>query len=1277
MRTDIRRWVIPAGLLVACVITGLTSWPPDVRAQQGRGISWIWANEGDPLTKAPAEPRYFRKTFDVPRFVDEASIDVAADKSFTVWVNGTEVGKGDNPKRVYLFDIKKHMVVGKNVVAVEARGSGGPSGLLARIGFVPNGTSRVGLSSDATWKASKDAADGWQKADFDDSKWAAAKVLGAFGKVGPWKGLVWDAGGDDRFSVPPGFRVELAVKDPYEKMEPKRKPFSLVNMCFDNRGRLLLSEEGGPILLCVNPDKDGVFQEVKPYCELVKNCHGMCWVDDALLLVGNGPKGTGLYRCKENADGSKIVSAELLLAFNGGMGEHGPHAILHGPDNWLYVVVGNHAHAKVDKLADNSPLRRWPNGQQGPDQNQPNTTEDVLLPRQNDANGHAANLKAPGGTIWRLDKDGKNISLVSAGYRNHFDAAFAPNGELWTFDSDMEWDEALPWYRPVRVCYAPMGSEFGWRTGSSKIPAYALDTLPAAYDVGRGSPVGMDFYDHYLFGELTANGPPKTKYRGCCFMADWSLGIIYAVFPERDGAGYKAKVERFCTGSPLNVTDCAVAPDGSLYFTMGGRGSQGGVYRITRGMWGIGMKTEKTVDSRARELASELTCQPLSAWGRARIDKRWRHDPDFKPDEIARALEKIAKNSKFALSLLQNHGYPPKADLLIPLTTHKDVDVRLEAVYLLGVNGYKEGQDALIKALKDEDKMVQRRACEALIRAGFEPPVDAIWPLLVDPDRFLSTAARLVLQRIDPKKWTDRLWNEKRNDLAFQGIVALCKINEAAPYTEQIFQRLQRATNGQALPEGEEAAREALDYLRTLQLALVHTKDRPASLKNIIKDCLAMFPAKDLRVSRELAIVLTYCRKEGLTDQPVHALLLKTLLAANGDRPQQIHYFYCLRLLHQGWSADEKSQLLTWFNSTQGWTGGASFTRFLDNILKDLNPIFTAADRLQVLHKAEQLPKAAAAMVRLAPADQALPPAELVKIYDKIAKAKPSPGGEELKNYIVRALAKTPSADNWPYLVSGLQSSDKPLLVELVEALQKVPTKPKADDPAQFRAVLVAASKFDDKDQKNRWKMVQLLRHWGAKSFGADDGDAKPELQALARWFGQAFPKEPPLPGSLTGKPAESKWKYDELLAFLEKDPEGKRGDVARGRVVFEKAQCLKCHKFGKEGEGIGPDLSTVAKRFKRDYILESIIDPSKVISDQYRSSTIVTKKGVTITGLAAPQGDMVTVLQSDGTKVTLQKDEIEQQIASLISVMPEKLLDPLNKQEIADLFAFLESEPK
>jgi glucose/arabinose dehydrogenase len=309
-------------------------------------------------------------------------------------------------------------------------------------------------------------------------------------------------------------------------LDPKL-PFSVINMTFDAKGRLLVSQERGPVLLCTAPDNNGVLQTVKPYCSQVRNCHGMCWVKDALLLVGDGPGGTGLYRVRDSKGVDQADQVELLHKFKGGMGEHGPHAILHGPDGWLYLVIGNHAWAQPGKLASNSPLRRWPNGGMGPDQGKPGTTEDVLLPRLNDARGHAANILAPGGTIWRLDQDGKNMSLVAAGFRNAFDAAFSPSGELFTFDSDMEWDENLPWYRAVRVCHCPPGADFVWRTGSANTPDYYLDSLPPVLETGRGSPVGMEFYDHNVFPE---------RYRGALFMGDWSLGIIWALHLERAGA---------------------------------------------------------------------------------------------------------------------------------------------------------------------------------------------------------------------------------------------------------------------------------------------------------------------------------------------------------------------------------------------------------------------------------------------------------------------------------------------------------------------------------------------------------------------------------------------------------------------------------------------------------------------------------------------------------------------------------------------------------------------
>jgi putative heme-binding domain-containing protein len=1276
----------------------------DAKGAQAEGEpQWIWFDEGDPAAQAPAETRYFRKVFKLKgaaeKAVDEAELDITADDQFTVWVNGKLVGTGDNWRRVYRFDLRTLLKNGENVIAVEARNHQGPAGLLVRMGYVPNGASKLAQLSDASWKAAKVTGKDWQNAHFNDGSWTRVKVLGSYGQAGPWRNLAWDAGGEDRFRVPPGFRVEMAARNP----DPS-DPFSLVNLCFDDRGRLLVSRENGPILLCTKPGAKGVCQSVEPYCSLVKNSQGMLWDGDGLLLVGEGSQGTGLYKVSATRGVDRADKARLLHKFprvevphygrNGGMGEHGPHAVFRGPDGWLYLIMGNHAWAGVDQLASNSPLVRWPHGLMGPDQGRPGTTEDVLLPRLNDSRGHAANILAPGSTIWRMDHEGKSWSLVAAGFRNAYDAAFSPSGELFTFDSDMEWDEALPWYRPVRVCHCPPGADYVWRTGSANTPEYYIDSLPPVLATGRGSPVGMEFYQHDAFPE---------KYRGALFMGDWSLGIIWAVHLQREGASYTGSAERFCQGAPMNVTDVAVGPDGALYFTMGGRGSQGGVYRISYG--------------KSAESSGLAMVQPLSEWSRARekqkIDDWVRRDGKagvyraLSDAILARLHHTLTSTPSVALrdwlglgtvrflDVMQNHGLTPQLDLLEATAAAADSEVRAHAVWLMGVNGYKDGREALLRALRDPDPLVRRHACEAFIRAGIEPPVDAIWPLLGDLDPFVRTAARLVLERIDPGKWADRIGAEPKNEVAWEAIVALCKHDRAAAYTQPIFARLDREPPRTAA---------LLDYLRTVQLALVHTSQRPGPVRNIAQRLFSLFPLTDWRANRELAILLTEFRRKEIIDAPVHGRLLDALLRAGNDRMQQIHYFYCLRLLHQGWTTQQKEAVLKWYDSTMTWTGGHSFTPFLENILGDFKSIFTADDVARLVATSEGLPWAATALLRMNLGHPPAPEA-LAGLYARLMKTHTGPRASDLKEAIIdilgrdgspagaralrsiedldpaqrdavtRALALVPLAENWAHLVRGLQSRKANVLLDAISALGRINSKPKAEDPVPYRTLLLAVQPLSE---SQRWKVVELLRHWSdGKRFGADDGDAKTELTSWARWFAQSFPKEPALPDVASDKPVESRYKFAELLTFLDHDPVARHGDPGRGRAIFEKAQCLKCHKYGKEGEGIGPDLTTVSKRFKRADILESIYYPSKVISDQYRSTLIVTKKGQQINGLAAPLGDTITVLQSDGSKIALKKDDIDQQFASLVSVMPERLLDPLNKQEIADLFSFLESTPK
>ena len=199
--------------------------------------------------------------------------------------------------------------------------------------------------------------------------------------------------------------------------------------------------------------------------------------------------------------------------------------------------------------------------------------EDHLLPRMPDGRGFMRDVLAPGGIIYRVSPDGKDFEVFSSGYRNIFDAALNQAGELFTYDADMEYDFNTPWYRPTRVCHVVSGSEFGWRNGAGKRPEWYPDNLPAVVNIGPGSPTGM------VFG-YGAKFP--ARYQQALFILDWSWGKLYAIHLEPAGATYRGVKEEFLSGAPLPLTDALVHPaDGALYFAIGGRKVQSGLYRVT------------------------------------------------------------------------------------------------------------------------------------------------------------------------------------------------------------------------------------------------------------------------------------------------------------------------------------------------------------------------------------------------------------------------------------------------------------------------------------------------------------------------------------------------------------------------------------------------------------------------------------------------------------------------------------------------------------------------
>ncbi|MDB6040860.1 MAG: heme-binding protein, partial [Verrucomicrobiales bacterium] len=353
--------------------------------------------------------------------------------------------------------------------------------------------------------------------------------------------------------IRPGFKVELI------HAVPKSDQGSWVSMTVDPKGRLIACDQGGGLyrLTLAAPGSESA-ATVERLTNSVGGAHGLLCAFNSLYVMVNEQGGRqGLWRLRDTNGDDQYDEEKLLRRIDGG-GEHGPHGIVLSPDGKsLYVVCGNHT-----KTPDHMELSRAPRV----------WNEDQIVTRLWDANGHARGILAPGGYICRTDPDGNTFELISYGYRNTYDFAFNNFGDIIAYDSDMEWDAGLPWYRPTRICLAASGSDLGWRSGAGKWPSYYPDSLPALVDIGPGSPTGV----------VSGKGAHfPARYQNAIFGNDWTYGTMYAIHLTPDGGGYKAEKEEFLSGRPLPLTDVLIHPgDGAMYFAIGGRGTQSAIYRV-------------------------------------------------------------------------------------------------------------------------------------------------------------------------------------------------------------------------------------------------------------------------------------------------------------------------------------------------------------------------------------------------------------------------------------------------------------------------------------------------------------------------------------------------------------------------------------------------------------------------------------------------------------------------------------------------------------------------
>jgi uncharacterized repeat protein (TIGR03806 family) len=152
-------------------------------------------------------------------------------------------------------------------------------------------------------------------------------------------------------------------------------------------------------------------------------------------------------------------------------------------------------------------------------------------------------------------------------------------------------------------------------------------------------------------------------------------------------------------------------------------------------------------------------------------------------------------------------------------------------------------------------------------------------------------------------------------------------------------------------------------------------------------------------------------------------------------------------------------------------------------------------------------------------------------------------------------------------------------------------------------------------------------------------------------------------------------WKMEELTPLLDR---AASGSADRGRKIFRDTGCIQCHRIEGESGAVGPDMNGIARRMAPKELLESIVEPSKVIAEAYAGVRIATLDGTLHSGYIEREDDRVVVLRPvpSAEAVTIPKAEIAERRRADRSNMPAGMLNVLREEQILDLMAYLLGDP-
>lgn len=1039
------------------------------------------------------------------------------------------------------------------------------------------------------------------------------------------------AGNDDLPIVPEGFQVDVVAREPMVS--------NPCVMAFDKLGRICVAQgpqwrgptpqtPGDRVDILLDDNADGIADSRQTFAEGFNSIQGIAWYGND-LWVANAPDLTVV----RDTDGDDQADQYIRVYTGLGNLEHSLHGLNFGPDGKLYMSKGNSkGYNRLDQLAPKVFREMWglPSPEGAPDY----TPLEVFTKDTYQRKYHTPqdDWGQQGGILrCRPYEDdqlfAQDLEIISRGFRNPWDIAYDDHFNWLGTDNDQTQGDKI---------FAPFyGAHFGWGhpwsfhwTGKDHLP-----TVPASAPLFEGSGSGVIHYHASQFPEA---------YRNMFFVGDWMRREVYAFRPQWDGALMRCEGEfppvfahadggrslPSSSGRVFEPTDVEVGPDGALYVLSWGQA------------YGATIQDGKQVDA-GRVYRIRYTDNPLAKW---HSEHRQKPIPEWTFDQLLSDLGSDVPGWRVnAQNELLRRGDSAEQFLLEAWEDQSlSSSQQTWVLWTIGRFSKSDGTDDFLASIVSDANASRSSRIQAIrilaYRASeFDPtkPLPQVAKqLLASQDARLRHAAVDAIWQADQSQWNDDL------------------VHLAAHETDRIvYYAVWNALRELASPQQRK------EWL---------SDPRPGVRQAVL---LGLF--HDDAIDGEEA---TPFRQD--PDAQV-ASLTNTWLEKTG-----------------------KAEPLVRFDPPAGeYAGTIDVTistpvprAFLTYTLDGSLPTYTSSRVNGPIH-IEQTGKLRVAVNRgneggsqYSAADYTL--REVVHYRHRPFVTSPQsrtgrhyeldwegllPGKRHYtdRDYVIRQVPS--ELANLPFLRMAnnddRSSGEKFLSFDLLEPCDIiVGVDARNPEPLAWMNVNQADG-FEDMELElaTTDPIFRLYRkHFSPGTVTLGGNTNHPKTDTGRGHYLVIFDRQIlPSPG-----PEKKVTLEDALAKFATADPE-------RGRELFlhpHGAGCFKCHRMEGIGDVLAPDLSDIGSRAKTPQVLiESILEPSKVITEGFAQQQILTFDGKVVTGAVVEEtGRSLSVVGSDAVLQVIDKQDIEARKGSHVSPMPSGFGEMMNAQQIADVAAWL-----